>query len=233
MNVVINEYSDKQQQATALAQLVAGQLSAAIQKSGKAALAVPGGTTPAPFLQALAQSALNWSNVYITLSDERQVDADHERSNARLLRNNFLNRAAAHFQPLFAGDASAASMQKINTDLQQGWLPLDVCVLGMGTDGHFASLFPEADQLEQGLNPKTPEHVIPVTAHNIPESRVSLTLQAILSAAHIHLLITGDKKYQVLSRAAQYEQDDPATMALPIQSLLHHAGNRLSVHYTA
>ncbi|PIE01794.1 MAG: 6-phosphogluconolactonase, partial [Thiothrix nivea] len=102
-------YADKQQQAVALAQQVSEQLATAIQKNGKASLAVPGGTTPAPFLQALARSALDWNQVYITLSDERQVEADNDRSNARLLRDHFLDRAAAHFQPLFAGDASAAA----------------------------------------------------------------------------------------------------------------------------
>lgn len=231
--MMMNEYADKQQQAVALAHVVAEQLETAVRDSGRAALAVPGGTTPAPFLQALAQSGLNWSDVYITLSDERQVDADNERSNAKLLRDNFLDRAAAHFQPLFAGDAGTASMQKIDAELRAGWLPLNVCVLGMGTDGHFASLFPAADQLEQGLDPHNPDNVIPVTASNIPEPRVSLTLQAILSATHIHLLITGAEKYRVLGNAQQNEQKKPATMEFPIQALIRYAGDRLAIHYTA
>ncbi|MEZ5538085.1 MAG: 6-phosphogluconolactonase [Thiolinea sp.] len=232
MDLTIKEYADKQQQAILLADAVAEQLDSALNKTGKASLAVPGGTTPAPFLQALASRPLNWDNICITLSDERQVDADNERSNAKLLRDNFLDHAAAKFQPLFAGDAGQDSMQNISTALKSGWIPLDVCVLGMGTDGHFASLFPAADQLEQGLNPQNPEVVIPVTAANIPEPRVSLTLQAILTAAHIHLLITGKEKYQVLAQAQQNEQTMPAKIELPVQALLRHAGDRLVIHYT-
>lgn len=217
-------------QATALAEQVAAQLQTALHARGRATLAVPGGTTPAPFLRALAQHALDWTKVVITLTDERQVPADHERSNARLLRENFLQQgaAAARFLPLFSGESDEAAVQRTAMQLREQCLPLDVCVLGMGTDGHFASLFPGADQLAAGLNLANPAALLAITAADIPEPRLSLSLAAIITAPAVHLLITGEQKQQVLQQATADQQPVPA---LPVTALLRAAGNQLTVHF--
>lgn len=225
-------YTHREQQADRLAGLVGGQLQTALQQNGVAKLAVPGGTTPAPFMQALAHADLDWSHVHVTLTDERQVPADNARSNAKLLRENFLEQGAeAQFHGLFDGDSG--NLPAVSRDVQQSCLPLDVCVLGMGVDGHFASLFPEAEQLMQGLDPTNPDVVLAITAHNIPEPRLSLSLGAILSATHIHLLITGTAKKQVLEQAqAELARWDITRQpALPIQALLHYAQEKLTIHY--
>lgn len=223
------EYKDRQQQANYLAIAVAEQLRTAIKAGKKAALAVPGGTTPAPFLQALAGQELDWKQVGITLGDERQVPADNERSNAKLLQDNFLHAVPdARFQPLYS---ETDDLQAVSAALQENYLPLDVCVLGMGTDGHFASLFPAATNLAQGLNPANTDVLIEVTADNIPEPRLSLTLAAILQAGHIHLLITGAEKKKVLENAQRNESKPDAEIELPIQALLRHGTARLTVHF--
>ncbi|MGB1011460.1 MAG: 6-phosphogluconolactonase [Thiolinea sp.] len=223
------EYKDRQQQADYLAVVVADQLRIAREANNKAALAVPGGTTPAPFLQALARQTLDWQSVFITLGDERQVPADHERSNAKLLQENFLRAVPeVNFQPLYREDED---LQHVREALSQHCLPLDVCVLGMGTDGHFASLFPAADQLEAGLDPENTEVLLAITADNIPEPRLSFTLAAILQSTYIHLLITGPEKQQVLEQARRNENTADASITLPIQALLRYAGDRLQVHY--
>ena len=130
----------------ALARLLAGEiaavLEAAIRGTGRAALAVPGGTTPAAFLSALGGHALDWAVVAVTLTDERCVPADHPRSNRRLLD-----------ETLFAGPARAARFVALNDEQAlSALLPLDACVLGMGEDLHIASLFPGADRLDEALS---------------------------------------------------------------------------------
>ena len=223
------EYKDHEQQANYLATTVAKQLGDALTTNNKAALAVPGGTTPAPFLNALSRQALDWQQVSITLGDERQVPAENERSNAKLLQDNFLHAVPdVRFQPLYTETEDLAS---ISAALQTHCLPLDVCVVGMGTDGHFASLFPAAKNLVQGLDPTNTDVLIEVTADNIPEPRLSLTLAAILQSGHIHLLITGSEKKKVLEQAQRNESKPDAEIELPVQALLRHGSARLTVHY--
>lgn len=223
------EYKDRQQQAAYLAAAVADQLRTALSTRKAAALAVPGGTTPAPFMQALAEQDMDWQQVVVTLGDERQVPADNERSNAKLLQDNFLHAVpAARFQPLYV---EGQGLGEISEALNTNCLPLDVCVLGMGTDGHFASLFPAAHNLKQGLNPQNKDVLIEVTTDNIPEPRLSLTLAAILQAGHIHLLITGKEKKKVLEQAERNEAKPDAEIELPIQALLRHGSGKLTVHF--
>ncbi|MEZ5448602.1 MAG: 6-phosphogluconolactonase [Thiolinea sp.] len=224
-------YSSRSAQAEALGMLVADQLHAAIEAQGHASLAVPGGTTPAPFMQALARTRLDWLHVRITLTDERQVAADHERSNALLLRSHLLDAVPqAHFQPLFDAANPAGWLAAVEQQLQATLLPLDVCVLGMGADGHFASLFPAAEQLEAGLAVDNKAAVMAITAANIPEPRISLTLAALLTARHIHLLISGEEKLQVLQQA-QARLASGSERQLPIEALLQAAGERIKIHY--
>ena len=226
----LQTYGSRVEQAEALGMRVADELHAAIEQRGYASLAVPGGTTPAPFMQALARIRLAWDKVRVTLTDERQVPVEHERSNALLLRSNLLAAVPeAQFQPLFDAGNPAGWLADVEQQLREKFLPLDVCVLGMGADGHFASLFPAADQLAAGLDMANTAAVMEITADNIPESRISLTLTALLSARHLHLLISGAEKLQVLQQAQA--NLGKAERQLPIEALLQSAGERIKIHY--
>lgn len=227
MNII--EYSDRKQQAEALATQVAGQLRAVIRQGGKAGLALSGGSTPAPFMQALATHELDWSKVNVTLTDERCVSDDHERSNAKLVKENLLATVpAATFYPLFAGDCGDAALLEKESVLGE-MFPATACVLGMGPDGHFASLFPEADRLVEGVDAYHERLTLPMQVPGVPDVRISLTLAAILNSRNLHLLITGEEKLKVLRQAAA-DKDD-GHFALPISYLLQHADERLVVHY--
>lgn len=232
MNII--EYHDRDEQAAALATQVAGQLRAGHRSNQRTGLALSGGSTPAPFMRALAKQELDWSLVNVTLTDERCVAEDHERSNARLVIENLMDQVtAATFLPLYRGDCSDAALRAGETALA-AVQPMAACVLGMGADGHFASLFPAADRLAEGVDVNTSRLTLPMQVPGVPDMRISLTLAAILNARNLYLLITGVEKLNVLQQA-QADADKAAGSAssftLPMSHLLHHAGDRLVVHY--
>ncbi|HPY41428.1 MAG TPA: 6-phosphogluconolactonase, partial [Thiolinea sp.] len=205
-------YTSRAVQAQELAQLVAHELQAAIQTKHKATAAFAGGTTPVLFFEALAKQAVEWSKVAFTLTDERQVAADNERSNALLLQTHLLAhlQPPASFQGLYDSGQAANDLTALAVLLKQDFLPLDVVVLGMGNDGHFASLFPQAPNLAVGLDPNNPNILLEVAAPDLTEARISFSLAALLSAKQLHLLITGADKKQVLEQAqANLAADQP------------------------
>lgn len=185
-----------------LADAVETQLRAALVKKGRATLAVPGGTTPAPFFEHLRHADLHWANVTVLLTDERFVPDSSDRSNTRLLREHLLrdNAAGAKFVPLYQ---SADTPEQVLSTLQAGVaavLPLDVCVLGMGADMHTASIFPEADLLTEALADDAPI-VLAMRAPNAPEPRLTLTAPVLRGAKNVHILIAGAEKQAAFERA--------------------------------
>ena len=218
------EYSDRNALFLGLAQVVAQQLKTALKEKGRATLAVPGGTTPAPFFEHLRGIALDWQNVTVMLTDERFVPESSDRSNTRLLRETLLQdyANAAQFVPLFApADGPEAVLGTLQSGVK-AVLPLDVCVLGMGADMHTASIFPEADLLAEALSNDAPE-LLPMRAPNAPEPRMTLTAPVLKGATHVHLLIAGTAKREALAIA---QQDGPVIDA-PVRAILPSA----HIHY--
>lgn len=194
-----HEETDTTSLDACLAEFVAQRLREALALRNQASLAVSGGKTPAGFLRKLGNMALDWSRVTVTLVDERWVPAEHADSNARLLRETLLNGPAAKagFIPLFnAAPTPSAGQALCEQQLEKLAWPLDVVVLGMGDDGHTASLFPQAPELEIGLTSAT--RCIAMTPVTAPHPRISLTLSAIVSARNLLLHLTGQGKRHVL-----------------------------------
>jgi 6-phosphogluconolactonase len=215
-------YPDRDTLMRDLAELVADQLRAAHATKDRATLAVPGGTTPAPFLRALGGADLAWEDIHVMPTDERLVPETSARSNARLIRESLLQgpAEAAHFihlhEPLLGN----------RTARVEAVLPVDVLVLGMGGDMHTASLFPGAPELAEALAADAPALV---TMHppSQPEGRVTLTAPVIRGAEVIHILITGPEKLAALE-AALVEGSDaeaPVRVALtaPCPVTVHYA----------
>jgi len=203
-NFVRHDFASREQLATGLAATVAGALSEAIDDSGVATLAVSGGSTPARFFEALARIDIDWGNVTILPVDERCVPETSDRSNARLIRTRLLQgpAAAARFLPLFARDLDTDDMVR-EADDHIGRLgsPLEVVVLGMGNDGHTASFFPDARELDALLDADSAALVLPVHAESAGEDRLTLTLPVITSARFIALHIEGAEKVATLEKA--------------------------------
>lgn len=200
----VREFEDSESVARALAAAVADRLTDAIAARGRATLAVSGGTTPVRFFQALSNAEIDWDRVVVTLVDERFVGPSSERSNERLVRETLLvGRAArAGFVPIYSQVENVELAAEAASEAVAGLLPLDVVVLGMGTDGHTASLFPDAEHVDALLDPATGRTVIAVHAPSAGEPRLTLSLGVICKARAVFLHIEGDAKRAVFDGAA-------------------------------
>ena len=169
-------------------------------------------------MEELSHSKLNWSAVHVTLVDERAVEHSHETSNARLVQSTLCTNYAdsALFEPLFVGNDAETSVQLLN----QAELPIDIAVLGMGEDGHFASLFPNKSPV-QGLADLTDRFVAtgPTGSPSVP--RISMTLQRILSAPMVILLVSSDaKQKKVMAGLKAFDPMNPVSYLVASDHLL-------------
>jgi 6-phosphogluconolactonase len=196
----LRQFVSHQQACSALVARVAADLDLAVERHGVASLAVPGGTTPAEFLLLLGYRDLDWPAVQVTLTDERWVPPTHERSNAALVSRT-LGRSGRPYRwfPLWrAGSTAEVAVPDVERESADLAWPLDVVVLGMGDDGHVASLFPGD---ESGFAAAGPSRFAAVRGPG-DEPRISLTASAIARARSVYLLIRGSDKRAVLRAAS-------------------------------
>ncbi|MGQ8365678.1 6-phosphogluconolactonase [Glaciecola sp. 1036] len=183
---------------------IVAKLKAAIATNGRASIAVSGGSTPKPLFQILSKDeTLDWSKVTVLLVDERWVDDSSDASNQTLVKQNLLQWAAsqANYVSIKTNAENAVdAVNEINQRLSSV-LPIDIIILGMGADGHTASLFPCSKELAEGLDLSNNNAVIATQPTTAPHQRMSLTLASIISANSIYLHITGDEKRAVLTDA--------------------------------
>src|SRR3569832_329727 len=215
-----------------LADEIVARLMDGAARRGGASLVVSGGTTPGELFDVLAGRDAPWSNVDVTLADERWVDPASEASNEHLARTRLLvERAAAatlvrlKTKDMHARDAEA----RINAAIAAMERPFDIVLLGMGNDGHTASLVPGADGLEHALDRSDPALVRAITPPmrtNMGE-RMTLTLRAILDTHWIALLIRGDAKMETYKRAIA-GTDVPA---MPVRAVLNQTDVAVTVFW--
>lgn len=200
---VLHAFASRDDLARALAQTVSERLSRAIDASSAALLAVSGGSTPGLFFETLSGADIDWSKVAITLVDERLVPDTSPRSNAALAKAKLLqnNAGSARFLPLYASGDIAADAASAERRLKALGRSIDVAVLGMGNDGHTASFFPDAEELDALLDPAAPHLVSGVHAPSAGEPRLTLTLPPLLDAGFLALHIEGAEKKATLERA--------------------------------
>ena len=223
-------YRVTEQWTWAIAVAVAASLRRELQKNTRARLLVSGGKTPVSVFRALAKAPLDWARVDIALVDERWLRPDDPDSNAHLVREHLLrgHAAAARFETLTrAGRSIEEAVSDANLHARQ---PADIVLLGMGDDGHTASLFPRMRGLDNALD--TSNAYVAVDATGCEGAgpwsrRISLT-PAGLAPAHTRLLmIRGDDKRAVFDRAL----DGTDAHELPVRIAFTTPGAVLQVYW--
>jgi 6-phosphogluconolactonase len=213
--VAWHAFNDEGAWAGAAVGAIAGALRGELAVHARTWLLLSGGTTPAPVYRALAQAAIDWSRVVVSLVDDRDVEPDAEGSNARLIGETLLrDRAVAcTFIPLrMAGQTLEQAVATANAawpfgagDTPAGAAPsLALAVLGMGDDGHTASLFPDAKNLDAALASR--DAYAAIDAHGCPVAgawsrRISLTPAGLARTQRRMLLLRGSEKREVFQRA--------------------------------
>lgn len=198
---------------------IAAQLARAIAARGLASLVVSGGRTPVKLFELLRALELDWSKVCVALADERWVDPKDEASNERLVRDELLKDKAAAAR--FLGLKNAAPSPDLGA--VSAWetfarvpRPFDLTLLGMGDDGHTASLFPGSPNLRSALNPAAAAGCVGMWAPSPPQARLSLNLSALLDSRRVMILITGEAKWRAYVAASE----DGAVEDMPVRAVL-------------
>ncbi|RCV91734.1 6-phosphogluconolactonase [Billgrantia montanilacus] len=198
----ISDAKPRDQLAEQLAEAATAALEQDLARQERALLVLSGGSTPVPFFQALASRELPWSRIDVTLADERWVPESAEASNARLVREHLLvgPAAAANFISLVTGDETPEQgAAEVARRIEALSWPASLVVLGMGGDGHTASLFPDSRELELALS--TADPVVAVRSPSQPQARITLSADRLHQARRHVLHITGGDKRSVLARA--------------------------------
>jgi 6-phosphogluconolactonase len=197
-------YADIETLSQELAARIAAILGAAIAARGLASLVVSGGRSPVRLFEILRSQPLDWSRACIALADERWVLPTDAASNEHLVRSTLLkgSAASARFHGLKNGaptpDLGAVSAWQTFARVPR---PFDTVILGMGDDGHTASLFPGSPNLPSALNASAAAGCVGMWSPVPPQPRLSLNLSALLDSRRVVLLIGGESKSRTLAAA--------------------------------
>lgn len=236
-NITWHQGDDAHSLAENLAGEVALQIGNAIADNGIAVIALSGGSTPKPLFQTLAQHDVDWAKVVITLVDERWVPATHDLSNAAFMQEHLLDLLPqdATFVPLYqpAQTVEASRPLVLQSFCAATGSPIDsprkfdIVILGMGSDGHTASFFPDAENIADLIALDAPNPLLTCISPSTQVERITWSLPKLLEASYLVLHFTGREKLAVFDRAAA--GGDVAK--LPIRTAIFQTETPLNVYY--
>ncbi|MBU2955393.1 6-phosphogluconolactonase [Marinobacter sp. F3R08] len=206
--------------AQALAGTVTRFLDARLKEAPRVSLVVSGGSTPLPFFRSLSDMDLEWGRVDVLLADERWVEEGDDASNTRLVRENLLQNKASSARFLSLKQPGATPVEglaRVKAELADLALPVDVLILGMGNDGHTASLFPDAPELEAAMDTECQEIVAASTPVSQPQKRITLTWPLLREARFTALHLKGEDKVATLSQAIA---EPEKVLEMPVRAFL-------------
>ncbi len=226
------QFISREELCSNLASTLAAQLRSAIESKGYATLIVSGGSTPVQMFKELSRHPLNWEKVRLSLADERWVSSDHADSNTALIRKYLLKHKAkkAQFIPIWSNaDTLQKGVKIANKTLDRYPETFDIVVLGMGSDGHTASLFPCAgkSELKNGLNPQPYVHCVAIQPGTAQHARISLTFPRLINTDRLILHITGQNKKAVLQKALANTNVEK----MPVRAFLQQSDVPLDIYW--
>lgn len=233
--LVERKFDSRAEMIAALQEECLNALRSAIEERGEATFMVSGGSSPEPLYTSLSHADLDWESVYVALVDERWVEFEHEKSNeAFIVRTLMQNKSASANLVGMKNTAETAveGLADCESAYQQLAQPFDVTILGMGSDGHTASLFPNAPGLTEALDPNGSMICAAITAHQsevtgTATERMTLTLAGLLRSKALLLLITGEEKLAVLRHALAGNDANE----MPVRAVLHQQKVPVTVYW--
>ncbi|NML04846.1 6-phosphogluconolactonase [Sphingomonas sp. G-3-2-10] len=227
------EYDDAGEMADAVAGDIGFIIESAIDARGAAVIALAGGKTPLPIYEKLAKAKIDWKRVTIVPGDDRMVPLGDPLSNVTAIGKIFIPKGARVIPLISATVADyKAAGRSADAILQDLHWPLDLCLLGIGADGHAASIFPGPD-FDEALNGPKERRALGVMPDPLPPeapvARVTLSKEAIVSARALMIALTGDKKREVLEAAIE----QGASSSYPAGRILADVELPVDIHWAA
>lgn len=227
------DYDDADEMAAAVAGDVQFIIESAIDARGAAVVALAGGKTPLPIYEKLAAAKLDWKRVTIVPGDDRLVPLGDPLSNVTAIGKVFIPRGARVIPLISATVADyKAAGRAADAILQDLHWPLDLCLLGVGGDGHCASIFPGPD-FDEALNGPRERRATGVMPDPLPPeapvARVTLSKAAIVSARALMIAVTGQAKRDVLEQAIE----QGASSNYPVGRVLADVELPVDIHWSA
>lgn len=217
MPISVEQFANRSLASEAAARYVAAAIRRNLVELKYTSFVVSGGSTPEQCYKVLAETDLEWERVYILPGDERYVPADHDASNEKMIRRLLVTgrASAAQFVPMF--DAALTPEERcseLTDQLQSFPLPSAASLLGIGEDGHFASLFQDIDGTNEGLSQDSELSCMVVRTAASRYPRVTLTLSTLLQSDEIFLLFFGDAKRETFEKARHPGSEYPVSSLL-------------------
>jgi len=217
-------FKDRTVLVTALARTLENRFKARLAAGHSVTWAVSGGSTPEMLFKAMGKKDMKWRHIHVCLVDERWVPPSHPRSNEAFIARSLLKdkAAAAPFSGLWTDNETlVAAAKSAEKNYRAQPLPIDSVLLGMGPDGHTASLFPGSKGLEAAFDLSRPDLITPVTAvrsdvTGAETQRLTLTAKAITDAGHVALMLFGAEKRAVFEKALE-DENLPVTRLIKLQ----------------
>ncbi len=229
-NITENKFESRNSLLKALGCDIMQILSNALMERDYASMLLSAGTTPGPLYEALSKEDIDWSKVWLAPTDERWVELDHKDSNEKFITNTLLKNKAknAHYMSLkSSAETPQLGQKQCRQNIENLPKPYDIVLLGMGEDGHVASLFPQLPDTMDALAPNNDQLCHAIDRPNGQTARMTMTLNNLLTSKRVYLFFYGAKKLAIYEAAKKQRQDQ-----LPVSYILHQNNVPISLYWT-